>query len=280
MLNNLVSLIVPAYNAERTIGFFFESVRKQSHKNIEIIVVNDGSTDSTENIVRRFMEKNPGIKIILIKQENQGMTSSRNNGVALASGKYFWFLDSDMELIENVIESAVDFIEKENLDGLMIPERSKGSGFWARCRGFEKIINDDDLPKNAVRFMKREVIEKIGLYNTNLIAAEDYEFHDRFLEAGFRSRLLKNHYIYHYEVGSVWKMIKKAYKYGKTMPLYIKIKPKESFKQFFIVRPAYFKNWKKFVFDPISGFGLIFIKLFQYLAASLGMIMWLFKIKK
>lgn len=274
---NLISIVVPSYNAEKTIKTFLESVKNQKYKNIEVILVNDGSKDGTEKEIKKFIEANGDIKIILINQKNQGMTQSRNNGASVASGDYLWFLDSDMELLPDSVSECAKLAEQNSLDGIAIPERSKGSGFWAKCRGFEKTINDDDVHKNAVRFIKKSALEKIGMYDTSLTAAEDFEFHVRFVEAGLRFQLLRTSFIYHYEVESVGKMIKKAFNYGKTMPKYIKKRPKESFKQFFIVRPAYFKNWKKFLKEPGAGFGLMLVKFIQYFVAGAGMAVYALK---
>lgn len=271
--NSLVSIIVPAYNSSANIGRFLDSILKQTYKNLELIIVNDGSKDNTREIIENFINKNQNFKIISVNQENQGMAASRNNGFDISKGEYIWFLDSDMELPSGKeAEECVKKCESENLDALMVPERSQGRGLWARCRGFEKRINDDDINKNAVRFMRRNVLEKVGAYDSSLTAAEDFEFHNRVKRANFKFALINQIFIYHHEVESIRKMINKTFNYGKTMPLYIKREPKESFRQFFIVRPAYFKNWKLFLKDPISGFGLMAIKLIQYSAASLGMV--------
>ncbi|HTW96197.1 MAG TPA: glycosyltransferase [Candidatus Methylomirabilis sp.] len=274
--NPLVSIIVPTFNRAAQISLFVKSVARQGYENIELIIVDDGSQDETKKVIEACAKENPNLIIRLISQKHGGMTRARNNGFLNSRGDYCWFLDSDMELpigkeVEECIRKCVD----EHFDALMIPERSQGKGFWARCRGFEKIINDDDLNKNAVRFIRREVLDQVGLYDPNLTAAEDFEFHNRVKKAGFRFALIKNIFIYHHEVDSIKKMIKKAFGYGKTMSLYIKKRPKEAFEQFFIIRPAYFKNWKLFIKDPISGFGLLTMKFVQYSAAAAGIIVYL-----
>lgn len=276
--NPLVSIVVPAYNAFCNIARFIDSILRQTYENLELIIVNDGSKDNTKEIIENYIKNNKNFKIKLINQENQGMTRARNNGYKISEGNYLWFLDSDMELPSGKeVEECVKKCENEKFDALMIPERSQGTGLWARARGFEKIINDDDINKNAVRFMKREVIKKVGLYNPILIAAEDFEFHNRVKRANFKFELIKNIFIYHHEVSSLRKMVKKAFNYGRTMPLYIKREPKESFQQFFILRPSYLRNWKLFLKDPISGSGLLIAKIIQYSAAGVGMIFYFLK---
>lgn len=271
----LVSIIVPCYNSEKTIETFINSILAQTYNYIEIIAINDASNDRTLELLKEFAGRF-NIKIVN-NTRNLGMTASRNVGIKHFTGDYVWFLDSDMELLPDVVEKCVHTCEFYGYDALMIPERSKGSGMWAKCRGFEKRINDSDIYKNACRFMKKEVINKVGIYDQELVAAEDYDYHTRVKEVGFKFTLIKNAYIYHYEVSSVFRMVKKAYNYGKTMMKYVRKRPVDATKQFFIVRPAYVKNYKMFLKEPILGLGLILIKIIQYSAAILGMCVYFFE---
>lgn len=274
-MNKKVSIIVPCFNSIKCIDIFINSVVQQTYKNIEVVAVNDGSTDGTGGYLDRH-QSSLSLKVVH-NPGNKGMTYSRNIGIEHTTGDYIWFLDSDMELPPEAVERCVSTCENEGYDALMIPERSKGTSFWALCRGFEKRINDDDLNKNACRFMKREVIEAVGNYDENLTAAEDFDYHMRVNEKGFKYKLIKSTFLYHYEVASSFQMLRKAFNYGKTMPAYIKKRPQESFNQFFIIRPAYLKNYKMFLREPIAGLGLLFIKILQYTSASFGMAYWLLK---
>lgn len=96
MLNEktLVSIIMPAYNAEKTIGAAIESVLSQTYQNFELIVVNDFSTDSTANIVKNFIKKESRIRLLSHKY-NQGVSLTRKHGVEAATGDWIAFLDSD-----------------------------------------------------------------------------------------------------------------------------------------------------------------------------------------
>lgn len=98
----LVSVIVPAYNAEKYIAFCLDSIISQTHKNLEIIVVNDGSTDNTGKICDEYAKKDSRIKVI--HQENHGVAYTRNIGLDNASGEYFAFIDSDDYVKDNYIE--------------------------------------------------------------------------------------------------------------------------------------------------------------------------------
>ena len=88
-----VSVIIPMYNAEAFIGSCLLSVRNQTYQNLEIIVIDDGSTDQGPRICEELMGQDE--RICLYRQENSGVSGARNRGLSMASGKYVFFLDSD-----------------------------------------------------------------------------------------------------------------------------------------------------------------------------------------
>lgn len=88
-----VSVITPCFNGEKYIGETIESVLAQDHTDWEMIVIDDGSTDRTEEIVRRYMEREPRIRLVL--QDNRGSAAARNHGIRLAGGQYIALLDAD-----------------------------------------------------------------------------------------------------------------------------------------------------------------------------------------
>ena len=110
----LVSIIIAAYNEEKYIKRCLESVQKQTYKNIEIIVVNDGSTDNTEQICKEFSKKDSRIKYF--SQENMGLPRTREKGLKEARGKYIQFIDSDDWCELNRTEALVEAIEKNDAD--------------------------------------------------------------------------------------------------------------------------------------------------------------------
>lgn len=89
-----VSIIIPAYNVEKYIPRTLESIKSQTFKDIEVIVINDGSTDNTLTIVKNFL-KNVDFSYKIITQKNQGVSAARNRGIKEAKGKYICFLDGD-----------------------------------------------------------------------------------------------------------------------------------------------------------------------------------------
>lgn len=92
-----VSVVIPAYNAQQYLGETLDCLAVQTLREIEVLVVDDGSADSTPEILREYSEKYPFIRAI--RQENAGVAAARNRGIQEAAGEYLYFLDSD-DLIE------------------------------------------------------------------------------------------------------------------------------------------------------------------------------------
>lgn len=97
---DLVSVVIPAYNAEKTIIKCLDSIVNQTYKNLEILVINDGSKDKTQELVENYNDK----RITLINKENGGVSSARNKGLDAATGEYITFIDSDDYVADDYIE--------------------------------------------------------------------------------------------------------------------------------------------------------------------------------
>jgi len=117
--NPLVSVIIPAYNHEMYIEEALQSVIDQTYKNIELIVIDDGSTDRTAEIIENFRKKNQDKNIQFIKKQNEGICKTLNRGLVLATGDYVAFLASDDKWIENKIDEQVAFMENNKNIGLV-----------------------------------------------------------------------------------------------------------------------------------------------------------------
>lgn len=117
----MVTIVVPVYNDEKYIGECLDSILSQSYKNIEIICVNDGSTDATLSILERYSANSDVFfRFIIISQENAGLSAARNAGIKRATGKYIYFLDSDDMLnYKNAILDMVLLAEEYQLDQLI-----------------------------------------------------------------------------------------------------------------------------------------------------------------
>lgn len=111
-----VSIIIPVYNVEKFLEECILSILNQTYKNLEIIVVNDGSKDNSVNIIEKFLKKDSRIKVI--NKKNGGLSSARNAGIEIATGDYLMHVDGDDFLKNDVIEKMITKIEKskENVD--------------------------------------------------------------------------------------------------------------------------------------------------------------------
>lgn len=111
-----VSIVVPVYNMEKAIVATIESLQKQTYPNIEIIIIDDGSTDSTYDLLKDYSNKNKNKNIFIFHTKNQGSGLTRNYGISKASGKYIYFPDADDFLDEKAIEILVNVAEDGKSD--------------------------------------------------------------------------------------------------------------------------------------------------------------------
>lgn len=112
--SKLVSIIVPIYNCEKYLSKTLDSIINQTYRNIEIILVNDGSSDDSEKICEKYIQKDDRIKYFY--QENFGVSSARNKGLFYSNGEYISFIDSDDWIELDMIQSLVNVLEEYNLD--------------------------------------------------------------------------------------------------------------------------------------------------------------------
>ena len=223
MGNIAVSVVVPIYNVENYLAECLDSLERQTLKNIEVILVNDGSTDGSAEIAGRYVARNRNFT--LINRENGGLSAARNTGMKTASGKYLYFLDSDDYLLDDALETLYAKAEAEQLDVLKFSaycftEPSKDLA-WTRERGYKYsgsypdvydgqralrifIDNHDNYPSCCLFLARREIIEKNGLFFCEGIVHEDALFHYELLSLGSRVAVLnKPLYCRRYREGSI-----------------------------------------------------------------------------
>ena len=114
------SIVIPAYNYAHFLPETVESVIQQTYSHYEIIIINDGSTDNTEEVVQNLISKNSNTAIKYLYQDNSGLSATRNNGAKIASGDYIFFLDSDDKLLPDALEILHKTINKNPEADLII----------------------------------------------------------------------------------------------------------------------------------------------------------------
>lgn len=129
--NDLISVIIPVYNVEKYLSQCINSILNQTIKNLEIILVDDGSLDDSGNICDEFSKKDN--RIVVIHKENNGLSSARNAGLEIAKGNYVCFVDSDDWLDENMYETLLKLIKDTNSD-------------ISCCRFFKTADSEEKIP--------------------------------------------------------------------------------------------------------------------------------------
>lgn len=275
-MTRLVSIVVPTFNCQDIIEDCLKSVKKQTYKNVELIIVDSFSTDKTPEICRRYGKvysfgRDPAQKNVF------AVPFQRNYGVKMAKGEYVYIIDSDMRLIPEVVKSCVDLIEKKGADAVIVPEIAYGESFWAHCRALEKTCYNRS-PRSlsdAARFVRKSVWDKLGGLDAALGGGDDWDFQLRLNESGYKTMKTRVA-VMHYEGNlSLGKQIYKKFRYGKNVLDYFKKHKDRKIllsKQYSLIRPDFISNIDLLVNDPFHAIGMIFMKIVEYAAAFCGLV--------
>ena len=196
MQNELVSIIVPIYNAEKYLPRCIDSLINQTYENIEIILINDGSKDSSLAICNEYKLKDK--RIVVVNQENSGVGKTRNRGIDLSKGEYIVFVDSDDYANTNLVETLVNEAKKNNADYVLgsISLLKDGSAIGVATLD-NNIYNVKEYIENVLikktinyvcgapysKLFKSEIIKKNNIrFNNKLTYAEDFLFNVTYLE--------------------------------------------------------------------------------------------------
>lgn len=188
----LVSCIVPVFNGETTVAETLQSLFSQTYPRLEIIVVDDGSADSTLSVLKPFAGR-----VKVLQRPHAGPSAARNAGIAEASGAILSFLDADDLWHPDKIRSQVEhFREKPELQASFVlvknfwsPEASAEKERFEK-QGLVKLVHPFCLSSFAA---KREVFEKLGLFREDLVIGEDSEWFTRMKNAGIPYEILPVH---------------------------------------------------------------------------------------
>ena len=183
--NQQISVIIPMYNAENTVMKALDSVRLQKGDFVfEIIIVNDGSTDASRNVVENYRKQNPQMNIILLDQPNSGVSKARNAAMEVSGGEYIALLDSDDEWLPEKTERQMPYLvnNEENIDFISSRRRNHkiqfpyvvGKNSFAEIT-FRKIMLRNEAQPSTVIF-KRKILENTGFFDPNQRYAEDINY--------------------------------------------------------------------------------------------------------
>jgi glycosyltransferase involved in cell wall biosynthesis len=260
----LVSIIIPTKNSQATIAICLESLVRQTYGNTEIILVDNFSTDSTISIA----QKRGGVKIFKFGDERSAQV---NYGARMSKGDYLYRVDSDFVVEPEVVEQAVHVCLERGLDCVVIHNTSDPTiSLWSAARQLERDCYVDDFSHVATTFFRRQAFESVNGYDESLIASEDYDLHNRLLEAGFRAGRIRAKEIHIGEPRKLSDVVRKHVYYGRTIGKFMQKNPKTSAVQLGPARVAYLRHWRLFFKDPKVSAAFFLYQYVRYVSASCG----------
>ncbi|WP_183148119.1 glycosyltransferase family 2 protein [Chryseobacterium nematophagum] len=181
----MISVIIPIFNAEKTIIRTLDSVKAQTIgvDIFEIIIINDGSTDESKNIIEKYIIENSTMTIQLINQSNKGVSYARNKGLKIAKGDYIALLDADDEWLPKKIEKQLTYFQDINVPiDFLATRRNNNKILFPYCVinhlaeiTFKKLLIRNETQPSTVIF-KRKVLENTGYFNPDQRYAEDLNY--------------------------------------------------------------------------------------------------------
>ena len=210
-----VTVIIPFYNVEKYLRECLESVVNQTFRNLEILCVDNQSTDKSADIVEEFAKKD--FRIRLLREETPGASAARNKALSCASGKYIYFMDSDDILKQKTLEFCVSMAEEQNLDMIMFSaedffenetlhrQKNEFSGYYNRYGDYDGLMTGKEFFSRAVSygeykpsvpllFLKRDILERENIRFIEGIICEDNIFTIQCLTAAERVRYVNGNF--------------------------------------------------------------------------------------
>jgi len=208
-----ISVVVPTRNSGRTLTACLASAREQRDTDLELIVVDNHSTDSTQDDARL------ADKVVVAGPER---SAQRNIGAQVATGEFVAFVDSDMRLTADIARQALAaFAADPALVGLVIPEVAEGQGFFARCRELEKRLYLGAADVEAARIFRRALFLDAGGYDEAITGPEDWELPDRLSRGGGSIGRVTASVVHDEGRVRLLETFRKKRYYGRGLPAYL-----------------------------------------------------------
>ena len=249
-----VSVIVPTRNNIRTIEACLQSVRAQDYPNTELIVVDNGSTDRTNEIAAKIAD--------ISLSGGPERSAQRNLGIRTATGDWILWLDSDMYLPVDAVSAAVRTASQTGATGVALPERTIGEGFWTHCRALERECYLDAPWLHNPRLLKRDEMVAAG-FNEGMSGPEDADLRLRIRAAGGTVALapvIVDHDEGRLTLRDIWS---KRYYYGLSLPKLVAGHDGAMADQGAGVMRAYLQNWRRLVRRPVHALGMAGMRLME-----------------
>lgn len=253
-----VSIILAVKNEEKHIKNCLQSLLKQSYHNIEIIVVDNYSTDNTKKVAYKYTN--------LVFDKKPERSAQRNYGAFRSTGKYLLFLDADMLLTSDVIKECMELVTNApQIKAIIIPEMSIGSGFWARAKSLERSFYINKSEIEAARFYEKRSFDVIGGFDEKITGPEDWDLSNRVAKK-YKIGRIKSIILHNEGNLSLFRSVYKKSYYAKSINLYLDKNDINKFEavKLIIGRYLIFFGKPKLLFkDPILSLGMLFMKTLE-----------------
>ena len=175
----IISIITASYNSDKTLENTINSILYQTYNNVNYVSIDGASNDNTIKIIKKYNYNNSGI--LFISEKDNGIYDALNKGIKNSLGDIICILHSDdVFASDNVLELAFEIFKKTNCDGvygnLNFIKNGKIVRKWKSRKFAPFLLNNGWMPPHPTLFLKKEVFEKHGLYDTNFKIAADYDF--------------------------------------------------------------------------------------------------------
>lgn len=266
-INFMVSVIITTKNESAVIKRLLTSLRSQSYKNIEIILIDNNSSDSTKQIALKFTNK--------VYNFGPERSAQRNFGAKIGKGDFLLFLDADMELSKKVIKESVNSINSSTkFAGVIIPEKSVAKTFWEKVKAFERSFYNEkgDEITDAARFFRKSIFKKAGGYDETITGPEDWDLPETIKKLGYTFERISAVIYHHERINSPFDLAKKKFFYALRAHRYLKkhrisaLSPKT----IYFLRPIFYKNFDRIISHPLLSLGMFIMLFSQILGGGLG----------
>lgn len=262
----LISVVITTKNEQEVIRDLLESIKNQTYKNWEIVLVDNNSTDATCTIAARYTKK--------VYKKGPERSAQRNYGVEKSGGEIVMILDADQQLALSTLQEVVNEFKKDSDFGaLVLPERSFGRGFWTQFKVFERefYVGEDNI--EAARVFKKDLFKKFGGYDLSITGPEDWDLPLRMRKSGVKIGRTKSLILHNEKIFNPWKSARKKFYYASSASVYLKRHPDVALSHGnLLFRNVFFKKWKKLVTHPYLAIGMLLVRTLEASGAIAGVL--------
>jgi glycosyltransferase involved in cell wall biosynthesis len=258
----LVSVVVPVKDSARTIEACLRSIRAQTYEPLELIVIDNFSTDGTWEVAQRFAHH--------AEQAGPERSAQRNLGIERANGPWVLWIDADMELPPTIVERAVAAALDEGADGVFVPEVTVGDGYWTACRALERSCCVEEIWVQSPRLVRTAYLRSTGGFLESLSGTEDAELRTRMIADGCQLAWIPDEIVHdegRMSLGFIWS---KRYYYGRGLKRYRAEHPGALTVQAGSAMGAYRRHWRRLAAKPGVAAGVVFLRAGELVAYGAG----------